>query len=42
MEAGAGMVSYRTDGPEDAKHVFVFAQGAGAPMDHPWMTTVAR
>jgi len=29
------------DGPADASHVYVFAHGAGAPMDHRWMNTVA-
>lgn len=31
-----------TDGPADAKHTFLFAHGAGAPMDTPFMNTVAR
>ncbi|MGZ5433065.1 MAG: alpha/beta family hydrolase [Thermoanaerobaculia bacterium] len=31
-----------TDGPENARHVFLFAHGAGAPMDHAWMNTVAE
>jgi uncharacterized protein len=31
-----------TDGPEDATHLFLFAHGAGAPMTHPFMSTVAR
>jgi len=31
-----------TDGPKSSKHVFLFAHGAGAPMDHPWMTSVAK
>ncbi len=35
-------MNYLTDGPEDAKHVFLFAHGAGAPMDHPFMNAVAR
>lgn len=30
------------DGPEKAKHVFLFAHGAGGAMDTPFMTTVAR
>src|ERR1041385_3618871 len=30
------------DGPHDALHTLVFAHGAGAPMDVPWMNTVAR
>lgn len=29
------------DGPTTASHVLLFAHGAGAPMDHPWMRTVA-
>jgi predicted alpha/beta-hydrolase family hydrolase len=33
---------YLTDGPKTAKHVFLFAHGAGAPMEHPWMSTVAK
>ena len=35
-------MSYLTDGPENAKHVFLFAHGAGAPMDHAWMNAVAE
>jgi uncharacterized protein len=31
-----------TDGPDDAKATYLFAHGAGGPMDHPWMTRVAR
>ena len=42
MEAGAGMVNYVYDGPQDAPFVFAFAHGAGAPMDTPWMNQVAR
>lgn len=34
--------AYLVDGPADAKHVFLFAHGAGGPMDHAWMKTVAR
>ena len=30
------------DGPADAALTVVLAHGAGAPMDSPWMTTVAR
>jgi predicted alpha/beta-hydrolase family hydrolase len=30
------------DGPARARRLFLFAHGAGAPMDHPFMTTVAR
>jgi len=33
---------YLTDGPKDSPHVFLFAHGAGAPMDHSWMNSVAR
>jgi uncharacterized protein len=36
------MVNFLTDGPETSKHVFLFAHGAGAPMDHAWMNTVAK
>ncbi|HYR26961.1 MAG TPA: alpha/beta fold hydrolase, partial [Thermoanaerobaculia bacterium] len=43
MAAGAGLVmEYLTDGPAKSKHVFLFAHGAGAPMDHPWMTGYAK
>lgn len=35
-------MDYLTDGPKDSKHVFLFAHGAGAPMDHAWMSTVAK
>src|SRR5687768_4359810 len=31
-----------TDGPADAPHLFLFAHGAGAPMTHPFMSSVAR
>ena len=33
---------YLTDGPKNAKHLFLFAHGAGAGMQHPWMTKVAK
>ena len=33
---------YLTDGPAKSKHVFLFAHGAGGPMDHSWMTSVAK
>jgi uncharacterized protein len=33
---------YLTDGPEDAKHVYLLAHGAGAPMTSPMLTTIAR
>lgn len=33
---------YLYDGPENAKHVFLFAHGAGAPMTHPFMAAVAK
>ncbi len=36
------MVSYLYDGPKTAPFVFAFAHGAGAPMDTPWMNTIAR
>jgi uncharacterized protein len=35
-------MQYLTDGPQDSKHVFLFAHGAGSPMDHAWMNTVAK
>lgn len=35
-------MQYLTDDPKSSKHVFLFAHGAGAPMDHPWMTSVAK
>jgi predicted alpha/beta-hydrolase family hydrolase len=35
-------MSYLTDGPPDANHVFLFAHGAGGPMDSPFMAQVAR
>jgi len=35
-------MNYLTDGPASSKHIFLFAHGAGGPMDHPWMTRVAR
>jgi uncharacterized protein len=31
-----------TDGPNASQHVFLFAHGAGSPMDHAWMTAVAK
>lgn len=36
------MVSCLYDGPDDARAVYLFAHGAGAPMDHPFMNKVAR
>lgn len=43
MAAGQGMVmEYLYDGPKNAKHTFLFAHGAGAPMDDRFMTAVAR
>ncbi len=33
---------FLVDGPADAPRLFLCAHGAGAPMDHPFMTTVAR
>jgi predicted alpha/beta-hydrolase family hydrolase len=33
---------YLTDGPPNATHTFLFAHGAGAPMDTPFMNTIAR
>lgn len=35
-------MNYITDGPKTSKHVFLFAHGAGAAMDTPFMNTVAR
>ena len=35
-------MNYLTDGPANAKHLFLFAHGAGGPMDTPWMTRVAK
>jgi predicted alpha/beta-hydrolase family hydrolase len=35
-------MNYLTDGPKNSKHVFLLAHGAGAPMDHSWMGTVAK
>ena len=35
-------MTYLTDGPDNAKHVFLFAHGAGGAMDSPFMTQVAR
>lgn len=42
MAAGQGMVNTLVDGPKDAEHTFLFAHGAGAPMDDRFMTAVAR
>ena len=36
------VMQYLYDGPKDAKHVFLFAHGAGAPMDDRFMTAVAK
>jgi predicted alpha/beta-hydrolase family hydrolase len=33
--------AFRFDGPTQASQLLLFAHGAGAPMDHPWMDTVA-
>ncbi len=33
---------FRFDGPADGPRAFLFAHGAGAPMDHPFMETIAR
>jgi predicted alpha/beta-hydrolase family hydrolase len=35
-------MNYLYDGPTDAGHTFLFAHGAGGPMDAPFMNTVAR
>jgi predicted alpha/beta-hydrolase family hydrolase len=37
----AGEISLRSDGPKDAPIDLILAPGAGAGMDHPFMTTVA-
>lgn len=34
-------IDFLTDGPEDAEVLFIFAHGAGAPMDSPFMNQVA-
>jgi hypothetical protein len=36
------VMHYLTDGPEEAKQRFLFAHGAGGPMDRPFMTAIAR
>jgi predicted alpha/beta-hydrolase family hydrolase len=36
------MSDFLIDGPAKAKHTFVFAHGAGGPMDSAWMARVAR
>lgn len=35
-------MKYITDGPADSQHIFLFAHGAGAPMDTPFMNVIAR
>lgn len=35
------MTAVLVTGPDDARATLLFAHGAGAPMDHPWMNTVA-
>lgn len=39
---GTGGAGILFDGPEDAATTLVLAHGAGAPMNTPWMNTVAR
>ncbi len=41
MQEIAGLPAL-ADGPARARATLVLAHGAGAPMDHPWMTTVAE
>ena len=36
------MIATRQDGPADARATIVLAHGAGAGMDHPFLTTVAQ
>lgn len=36
------MTEFLVDGPEDATRTFVFAHGAGAPMNVPFMNSIAR
>ena len=35
-------MDYLIDGPADASHTYVFAHGAGGPMNAPFMNTIAR
>ncbi len=35
-------MDYLITGPENAKTAYILAHGAGAPMDHPWMNSVAE
>jgi predicted alpha/beta-hydrolase family hydrolase len=35
-------MDFLIDGPAEAPHTFVFAHGAGGPMDTPFMTAIAR
>lgn len=37
-----GTIDTRVDGPETAEATYLFAHGAGAGMDHPFMTRVAE
>jgi len=41
IETSAGPLSTRYDGPDDARCVLILAHGAGAGMDHPFMSHVA-
>ncbi len=36
------MMRLLSDGPDDSKDIFVFAHGAGGPMDAPFMNKIAR
>jgi uncharacterized protein len=43
MEAAAiGNISVIVDGPKHARLTLILAHGAGAPMDHPFMNTIAE
>lgn len=35
-------VDFLIDGPKRSKHTLILAHGAGTPMDHAWMTTIAQ
>lgn len=35
-------MDFLIDGPKRSKHTLILAHGAGSPMDHAWMTTVAQ
>ena len=42
MAQDDSMSQYLFDGPEDARVTFILSHGAGAPMDSPLLTTIAR